>query len=249
MDNNIALVIPTYNEKENIVKMIEMINALTLPIDILVVDDNSPDGTGRLVDSLKKEVPNISIIHRKEKKGLGPAYLDGFNKVRFDDRYKYAVQMDADFSHDPKDIGRLVNTLKEMKCDVTVGSRYVKGGGVSDKWSFFRKFISRFGNFYANIVTGLKIKDCTSGFKAYRTEALRAMDFNTISLSGYGFQIQLLQEATRKNFKICEVPIYFDERAVGKSKMNYVIIWEAFFVLAVISLKEKLLKRKNVILF
>ena len=241
MHNNIAVIIPTYNEKDNIVRLIEEIDLLRLPVDILVVDDNSPDGTGDVVESIKKTKPNLDIIHRKKKQGIGPAYIEAFRHALKKGSYKYIIEMDADFSHNPKDIPRLIERAKQ--CDVIIGSRYVKGGGISNRWSFSRKFVSKFGNIYARFITGLKVNDCTAGFKCYREEALAALDFNRIFLNGYGFQVQILYELNRNKFGICEIPIFFDERIRGASKMNLHIVFEAFFSLIFMRMKDKFIKQ------
>lgn len=232
-----VVVIPTYNEKDNIFEMIDTISRLNPDIDILVVDDNSPDGTGGIVESLKKENPNLDIMHRKKKEGLGPAYVEAFRYILHKKNYDYVLQMDADFSHSPKDIPRLLEAVKQY--DVAIGSRYVKGGGVSNQWSALRKLISKTGNLYARVITGLNIKDCTTGFKCYRKRILQSIDLNKIFLNGYGFQIQILYELNKKDFSIKEVPIFFEERIKGTSKMNLHIVWEAFFSLILMRLKDK----------
>ncbi|MFA5147269.1 MAG: polyprenol monophosphomannose synthase [Candidatus Omnitrophota bacterium] len=237
MANDIVVVVPTYNESENIGRLIEEINLLRLPLDILIVDDNSPDGTGEMVEALKKRIANIDIIHRREKEGLGPAYLEAFRYLLAEGGYKYIVQMDADLSHDPKDIPRLLEAAS--RCDAAIGSRYVKGGGAASDWGIFRKMISRYGNFYARVIAGLEVSDCTAGFKCYRAEALRSIDLNKKFLNGYGFQVQMLYELERKGFKLCEVPIYFTERRKGASKMSLNIVVEAFFYLLLMRLGIK----------
>ena len=236
MKNKVALVIPTYNERENIIEIIDFINKINSAIDVFIVDDNSPDGTGNLIERERSARKNLYIIHRVKKEGLGPAYIDGFKHVLKNKSYKYIIQMDADFSHNPEDIMRLLNMAK--RCDVVVGSRYTHGGGVSEKWSVFRKFLSRIGNLYARLITGLKIKDCTSGFKCYRREALESVNLNKKFLNGYGFQIQILYELYRNGFSICEIPIFFEERGRGKSKMGLNIVFEAFFSLILLRIRN-----------
>ena len=240
MAGNTIVVIPTYNEKENVVRLIDEIDKLNLPIDVLVVDDNSPDGTGSVVDSMKVKRKNIDVIHRAKKEGLGPAYIEAFRYILKKDKHDYIFEMDADFSHNPKDIPRLLEAVKN--CHAAVGSRYIKGGDVSNKWSTLRKFISRSGNFYARCITGLKINDCTAGFKCYRKETLRAIDFDKIFLNGYCFQVQILYEINKKNLKICEVPIFFEERIEGTSKMNLHIVLEAFFSLMLMRARDIFIK-------
>ena len=236
MDKMTAVIIPTYNEKDNIVKMIDEINALNLPIDILVVDDNSPDGTGSLVESAKASRPNLDIIHRKKKEGIGPAYTEGLRDILDKDSHDYIIQMDADFSHDPKDIPRLMEAAPRY--DVVIGSRYTSGGGVAKEWSMLRKFLSKGGNLYARMITGLKAKDCTGGFRCYKKDTLRSINLGRIFLNGYGFQIQLLYELAKKKLSVGEVPIFFAERTRGTSKMNFSIILEAFLFLIILRLKD-----------
>jgi len=236
MPNNAVVVIPTYNEKDNIVEAIRQINALNLSIDILVVDDASPDGTGNLVEAAKKAMPNVDIIHRKRKEGIGPAYIEAFNYLLEKGEHDYIIEMDADFSHSPADIPRLVEAAAQY--DVVVGSRYVEGGRVSGQWSLLRKFISRAGNIYSKIVTGLRVKDSTAGFKCYKKKALQSIDFKKINLNGYGFQIQILYELNKKKNSIKEIPIFFDERMKGKSKMHLSIVVEAFLSLPFMRLRD-----------
>lgn len=235
MNKKTVVVVPTYNEKDNVVKLIDEINSLNLSLDILFVDDNSPDGTGGIIESIKKTKPNVNIIHREKKEGLGPAYIEAFRHILEKTGYEQVIQMDADFSHNPVDIPRLIEVVKQ--CDAAIGSRYIKGGGVSDKWNILRKLISKFGNFYARLITGLKIHDCTGGFRCYRRKTLEALDFSKDFLNGYGFQIQMAHELKKNNFDMHEVPIFFGERAKGYSKMNLHIIIEAFFSLISMRLK------------
>ena len=236
-----VVIIPTYNERENIADLIEAINKLALSLDILIVDDNSPDKTGDFVNSLRGSIPNLDIVHRKRKEGLGPAYIEGFKYALNKGAYKYIIQMDGDFSHNPSSISSLLDGAR--KCDVGIGSRYIEGGGVSDLWNISRKLISRCGNLYARIIMGLKTRDCTGGFRCYRKEVLEAIDFNKKFLNGYGFQVQLLYEITRKNFSTCEMPIFFEERLKGASKMSAHIVAEAFFSLALLRIKSVLFKK------
>ena len=234
MVNNTVVIIPTYNESENIPRLIRGINLLCMPIDILIVDDNSPDNTGDVIESMRAANPNLSILHRTQKEGLGPAYVHAFRHILKENRYDYLIQMDADLSHNPMDIPRLLESIKEY--DVVVGSRYVKGGGVSDDWSIFRKYMSRCANIYARFITGLKVHDCTGGFRCYRKQALGSMDLDKNFLKGYGFQVQLLYDLKRENLMICEIPIFFSERTSGVSKMNLDIVVEAFISLILMRL-------------
>jgi len=241
LNNTTVIVIPTYNEKDNIKKLISEILKLSLPVDILVVDDDSPDETGDIVESMKETTPNLDIMHRKKKEGLGPAYVEAFRYILNEKKYDYIIQMDADFSHNPKDIPRLLEAARSY--DVVVGSRYIKGGGVSDQWSTLRKLISRMGNIYARIITGLNIKDCTAGFKCYKWEALQSISLEKIFLNGYGFQIQILYELNKANLSMGEIPIFFDERTKGVSKMNLKIVVEAFFSLILLRFKNMFFKK------
>ena len=238
MQKKAVVVVPTYNEKENILKLIDAIDGLGVSLDILVVDDSSPDGTGKVVEDAKKTKKNLDIIHREKKQGIGPAYIEGFKYVLNKGIYDFVVQMDADFSHNPKDVPRLIEKAEE--CDVVIGSRYTKGGSVSDKWNLSRKLISRFGNFYARMVTGLRANDATAGFRCYKSSSLNSINFGDIFLNGYGFQIQLLYELNKNGFSICEIPIFFDERLRGQSKMSLNIVREAFFSLIILRLKNLL---------
>ena len=223
-NKNKALVIsPTYNEKENIEKLIGEILAQNLWLDILIVDDNSPDGTGQLVEDLRKTIPQLFILHREKKEGLGRAYIAGF-KWALAQGYEYIFEMDADFSHQPKYLKDFLAAIKD--CDLVIGSRYIKGGGTQG-WGKIREFISRFGCFYAKIILGLKIKDLTGGFKCYRSRILAAIDLDQVQSNGYMFQIEMTYKASQKGFKIKEIPIIFIDREQGKSKFNRKIIWEA----------------------
>ncbi|MBN1353746.1 MAG: polyprenol monophosphomannose synthase [Candidatus Omnitrophica bacterium] len=241
MKNRAVVVIPTYNEKDNILRLVDEISGIVPGADILVVDDNSPDGTGDIAESASKTRPNLSVLHRCRKDGLGPAYIEAFRHLLKKNKYGYVVQMDADFSHSPKDIPRLIDAAAD--CDVAVGSRYTKGGAVTGKWHVARKCISQFGNVYARLVTGLGIGDCTAGFKCYNARVLEKIDFNRIFLNGYGFQIQMLYESKRNDFRICEIPIFFNERAKGKSKMDITIVWEAFISLLLMRARDLFSKK------
>ena len=236
MSNKTVIIIPTYNELQNIDKMIKEINSLGLSADILIVDDNSPDGTGNEVDELKKKIHNLDIIRRKQKEGIGPAYIEGFRYVLKNGSYDFIIQMDADFSHNPKDIPRLLEEAKNS--DVVVGSRYIADGGVSNRWGNLRKAISKFGNIYARCITGVGVHDMTAGFKCYNSRVLEKVDLDRIFLNGYGFQVQILYEIAKRNFTIKEIPIFFDERTKDRSKMHLGIVAEAFFLLPLARVKS-----------
>jgi dolichol-phosphate mannosyltransferase len=221
------VIIPTYNEKENVVSMLDAVMSLEYPFDVLVVDDGSPDGTAELVKEVAERFPNrIFILERSGKLGLGTAYIAGF-KWALEKSYEIIFEMDCDFSHDPNDLVRLRVPCAEGGAGVTVGSRYVKGGGVVN-WPWTRKFISRGAALYVNMVLWLGVKDSTAGFVAYRREVLEAIDLDDVQFIGYAFQIEMKFRAKKKGYKIVEVPISFCDRVLGVSKMSMDIFNEAF---------------------
>ena len=221
------VIIPTYNEKENIVKMLEAVMGLEFSFDVLIVDDGSPDGTARLVEEVASNFPDrIHLLERKGKLGLGTAYIAGF-KWALERHYKYIFEMDCDFSHDPQDLVQLRIPCAEGRAGVTVGSRYVKGGGVVN-WPLGRRLISKGASIYVNIVLWLGVNDSTAGFVAYKREVLEAMDLESIRFIGYAFQIEMKYRAKKLGFKITEVPITFCDRILGTSKMSLDIFNEAF---------------------
>jgi dolichol-phosphate mannosyltransferase len=218
------LVLPTYNEAENLEQLVAAALA-NLPDSarILVVDDNSPDGTGRLADRLAAAEEQIEVLHRPRKEGLGPAYVAGFRRA-LEAGASRVLEMDSDFSHDPVDLPRLLAATGEA--DVAIGSRYVDGGGV-ENWSLLRQWISRGGSSYARLVLGLPVRDLTGGFKCFRREVLEAMDLEAMSSRGYAFQVEPTYRALQRGFRVVEVPIRFRERRAGASKMNRSIVLEA----------------------
>lgn len=221
------VIIPTYNEKENVEKMLETVMSLEYPFDVLIVDDGSPDGTARLVEEMAKSYPErIHILKRKGKLGLGTAYIAGF-KWALERSYDYIFEMDCDFSHNPQDLVRLRIPCAEGGAGVTVGSRYVKGGGVVD-WPLSRRLISKGASIYVNTVLWLGVKDSTAGFVAYKREVLEAINLDAVRFIGYAFQIEMKYRAKRLGFKIAEVPISFSDRILGTSKMSLDIFNEAF---------------------
>lgn len=221
------VVVPTYNEKDNIESLLRTLCALPIQhLKVLVVDDNSPDGTAQIVRSLQSQLPQVQLTVRAQKQGLGNAYLFGFSQA-LEHGASAVVQMDADFSHDPAAVPELLECL--AKCDLVIGSRYAHGISVIN-WPLRRLIISLTGNAYARFVTGLPFKDVTGGFKAWRAETLRAIPFTKIHADGYGFQIVMNYAAWKMGRKICEVPIIFTERREGKSKMNRSIILEALWI-------------------
>ena len=222
------IVIPTYNELENLVPLIKAIfehlpTHLTSQVSILIVDDGSPDGTGRLADDLAINNPKISVLHRSEKKGLGTAYIEGF-QWGLDREFKYLIEMDADFSHHPRYLPQMIELLGQN--DVAIGSRYVAGGGTLN-WGLGRKILSRAGSIYARLILRAPIRDFTGGFNGWNRRVLENVELQSLRSDGYSFQIELKYRAHRKGFKIHEFPILFEDRKVGSSKMNRRIILEA----------------------
>ena len=221
------VIIPTYNEKENVVKMLETVMALEYPFDVLIVDDGSPDGTAQLVKKTAEKFPErIHLLERKGKLGLGTAYIAGF-KWALARSYDYIFEMDCDFSHNPNDLIRLRIPCAEGGAGVAVGSRYVKGGGVVN-WPFLRRFISRGASIYVNMILWLGVKDSTAGFVAYRREVLETIDLDAVRFIGYAFQIEMKFRAKRLGYRISEVPVSFCDRVLGTSKMSLDIFNEAF---------------------
>ena len=226
------LILPTYNEAENVRAMLSAagdVLAAAAPdgFRILVVDDGSPDGTGELADAMAAEHDWVRVLHRTEKNGIGPAYLAGFRHA-LDNGAGYVMEMDCDFSHDPADLARLLGAAR-AGADLALGSRYVQGGGVSD-WGLLRRFISYGGSTYARIVLGLRVRDLTGGFKCFRREVLEAIEFDTVRSQGYAFQVELTYRAVQKGFSVVEVPIIFRDREHGQSKMSWHIAVEAMWL-------------------
>lgn len=225
--NPVVIVIPTYNEVENIQSIIEAVLALPISADILVVDDNSPDGTAALVQGLISRYAQVNITIRNKKEGLGPAYVHGF-KWALDKGYSHVFEMDADFSHPPEALVPMLEILKQNKADLVVGSRYKKGIRVR-QWPLLRIVISVGASIYVRVITGLPVTDPTAGYVGYQSDALRALDLEDIRFKGYAFQIALKFWAWKKGFRIAEFPIIFTDRTKGDSKMNSSIISEAVF--------------------
>lgn len=221
----VTIVIPTYNEAENLPRLVSALFSLPLELRLLVVDDNSPDGTGKLAEELsRKHHGKIEVLHRPGKMGLRSAYLNGFQKI-FDSDAQAIVQMDADFSHDPVVLSDMARMLESN--DVVLGSRYVPGGSVDEKWPVWRKWLSAFGNFYARTILGLPLHDVTTGYRMWRTETLKQIPFERIHSSGYIFLVEMIYLTHCLEFKIGESPIYFADRRFGKSKMSFKIQIEA----------------------
>lgn len=240
MANKRALiVIPTYNEKDNLPILIDRIFKIDLSahiteLHLLVVDDNSPDGTADLVRSLQSNDPRIHLLSRPEKQGLGKAYVAGFDYA-LQNGYDYIFEMDADLSHDPAYLPEFLNRIQH--CDLVIGSRYVKGVNVIN-WPLSRLLISYFGNKYARWVTGMPIQDATAGYKCFKRETLQAIDLTRVSASGYSFQIEMNYRAWILKFKICEIPIIFYDRTIGASKMSTNIIREGFLLVWKLKIKN-----------
>lgn len=225
------LVLPTYDEAENLEPIVRAALAAlaTAGVDhhVLVVDDNSPDGTGEIADGLAASTPEVEVLHRERKAGIGPAYLAGFAYALERDG-EYMLEMDADFSHDPRDLPRLLGAVVDGGADLALGSRYVRGGGVTD-WGAVRRAVSRGGSLYAQLLLRVPVRDLTGGFKCFRRGVLEALDLDGIGTDGYGFQIEMTYRTLRAGFRVEEVPIVFRDRRVGSSKMSWRIAAEAFW--------------------
>jgi dolichol-phosphate mannosyltransferase len=226
------LILPTYNEAENLEAIVAaaggvLASATADGFRVLVVDDGSPDGTGRMADALAAEREWLEVLHRTEKNGIGPAYLAGF-RYALDRGAGYLMEMDSDFSHDPAYLPRLLDAARTA--DLVIGSRYVSGGGVSD-WGVVRRAISRGGSVYSRLVLGIEVHDLTGGFKCFRREVLEAIDLDSVEVRGYAFQVEMTYRAVQLGFKVVEVPIVFRDRRHGESKMDGAIVAEAVFQL------------------
>ena len=218
--------LPTYNERENLEAMVRALGNLGLEgLEVLVIDDDSPDGTGEIADRLAAELPWVHVLHRERKEGLGPAYLAGFRRA-LELGADLVFEMDCDFSHDPADVPRLAAATENA--DLVLGSRYVEGGGTRN-WGLVRRFISRGGSLYAQVLLQLGIRDLTGGFKCYRRTVLETIDLDAISSLGYAFQIETTYRTLRAGFRVVEVPITFSDREVGGSKMSKAIVLEAIW--------------------
>jgi dolichol-phosphate mannosyltransferase len=227
--------LPTYNERENLEPMLRALG--DKGVRVLVIDDNSPDGTGELADRLARELGYVDVLHRERKEGLGPAYLAGFRHALASGA-ELVLEMDCDFSHDPGDVPRLMAAVA-AGADLSLGSRYVPGGGVRN-WGLLRRLISAGGSSYARIILGVKVRDLTGGFKCYRRAVLQAIDLDAVDSKGYAFQIETTFRALRAGFKVVEVPITFADREVGGSKMSKAIVAEAIWKVPGLRLKTLL---------
>jgi dolichol-phosphate mannosyltransferase len=227
------LILPTFDEAENIELIVDaalgvLRSAAPEGFRILVVDDDSPDGTGRIADRLAAEHVEVEVLHRTVREGLGPAYIAGFAHALASDA-KFVFEMDSDFSHDPADLARLLGAVRDEGFDLALGSRYVRGGAVKD-WGLLRRVISRGGSLYAAAILGLPIRDLTGGYKCFRAEVLKAIDLPTVQAHGYAFQVELTNRTIRQGFRVVEVPITFRDRLRGRSKMSAKIAFEAIFL-------------------
>jgi dolichol-phosphate mannosyltransferase len=225
----VLIIIPTYNERENVRNIVPQVLALDPEISILIVDDNSPDGTGAVADELAAATGRVHVLHRPGKEGLGSAYRAGFRWALANTEAEHVFEMDADFSHDPKYVPEMLRVAREDGVDLVVGSRYLAGVNVVN-WPIRRLILSYAANVYARIVTGLPLKDSTGGFKCFRRGVLEAIDLDVVRSDGYGFQIEMNFHSWRQGFRIREVPIVFVDRHSGTSKMNRKIIYEAFWL-------------------
>lgn len=226
--SKILVIIPTYNEKENIEKMVRKVFSLTLPFDLLIIDDNSPDGTANIIKSLQQEYPEkLHLLEREGKLGLGTAYITGF-KWALENSYDYICEMDADFSHNPDDLIKLYDACENQGADLAIGSRYISGVNVVN-WPMGRILISYFASIYVRMITRMNVQDTTAGFKCYKRKVLETINLDKIKLKGYAFQIEMKFTTWKFGFKIIEVPIIFTERQEGVSKMSGGIFNEAIW--------------------
>jgi len=227
--------LPTYNERENLEPMLRALG--DKDVRVLVIDDNSPDGTGELADRLAAELGYVDVLHRESKEGLGPAYLAGFRRALEGDA-ELVLEMDCDFSHDPDYVPRLIAAVEDG-ADLALGSRYVPGGGVRN-WGLLRRVISAGGSLYARVILNVKVRDLTGGFKCYRRAVLETIDLDAVDSKGYAFQIETTYRTLRAGFKVVEVPITFADREVGGSKMSKAIVAEAIWKVPGLRLKALL---------
>jgi dolichol-phosphate mannosyltransferase len=223
--------LPTYNERENLERMV--LALADKGVSVLVIDDNSPDGTGELADRLAAEHEHVEVLHREVKEGLGPAYLAGFRRA-LNEGAELVLEMDADFSHDPHDVPRLVAAAADA--DLVLGSRYVEGGAVGN-WGRVRRFVSSGGSWYARVLLGVAVRDMTCGFRCYRRAVLETLDLDAIASQGYVFQIESTYRTLRAGFRVVEIPITFVDRELGGSKMSRRIVLEAIWKVPVLRLR------------
>ena len=235
----VLVIMPTFNEAGNIHNAVTRLFEHNKEVDLLIVDDSSPDGTGQLADALAKSNKKISVLHRAGKEGLGAAYIAGF-RWAFERGYDYLVEMDADGSHRPEDLPKLLAVCENF--DLVIGSRYVRGGKTMN-WPFYRQWLSRGGNIYARIMLGSKLNDMTAGFRVFNAEFLKNFDFESINARGYSFQIEMAYRTIRSGGKAAEVPITFVEREIGVSKMSTNIVTEALMLMTKFGLRRIFLRK------
>jgi dolichol-phosphate mannosyltransferase len=241
--NETLIVVPTYNERENLPSLTQRLLSLPVPVDLLVVDDNSPDGTGKIADELAAKYPNIHVLHRSEKNGLGRAYIAGF-KWALEQGYEFIFEMDGDFSHNPDDIPRFIEAAQNA--DLVLGSRYVNGIRIIN-WPLRRLMLSKSAANYVAIITGMPFTDPTGGYKCFRRRALEAVDLDSVRSNGYSFQIEMTHKIWRQGLRVVEVPIIFTDRFLGKSKMTGNIIREALLMVWTLLFQNKLLRRPRLV--
>lgn len=233
---SVWVVLPTYNEAENIERLVEaVLERLPPSRRVLIADDNSPDGTGEIADRLAAAHPDVSVLHRPAKQGLGPAYIAGFREALAGGA-ELIIEMDADFSHDPAYLPQLLRAIESA--DVAIGSRYVPGGGVTE-WGKMRRFISRGGSRYARAILGVDVQDLTGGFKCFRRRVLEAIDLDDVDSLGYAFQVEMTYRALAAGFEVVEVPIVFRDRTAGSSKMSKAIVAEAIWRVPAMRLRRR----------
>jgi dolichol-phosphate mannosyltransferase len=238
------VIIPTYKERENVEAIIKAITSLSIAFDILIIDDNSPDGTASIVKSLQSDIKNLHLIEREGKMGLGTAYIAGFSWA-LRNNYDFIFEMDADFSHDPRDLVRLYKACHDDGADVAIGSRYISGVNVVN-WPLSRVLMSYMASIYVRLVTGMKVKDTTAGFKCYKKEVLENIKPEHIKSRGYGFQIEMKYIAWKLGYKIVEVPIIFTDRKLGSSKMSGGIFSEALWGVLRMKVRSMFIKYRRI---
>lgn len=222
-----CIIIPTYNERDNVVKLTHSLFKTNPEATVLIVDDNSPDGTAALATELTSVYPNLIVKKRTGGRGFGKSYIDGFKKIMTDDLHRITVMMDADFSHDPKAVPLMIEKLNNF--DVVIGSRYIAGGKI-ENWHWKRKLLSRFANFYVRLILGVTLNDMTTGFMCFRKNVLDRIDLDSIKSDGYAFLVELKYRLVKAGFRITEYPIVFTERREGQSKMSTKVIWESVWL-------------------
>jgi dolichol-phosphate mannosyltransferase len=239
--NQTLIVVPTYNERENLPSLVSRLLACPVPVNLLIVDGNSPDGTGQIADELAAKHPQVHVLHEKEKKGLGRAYIASF-KWALEHDYEFIFEMDGDFSHNPDDIPHFLEAVKTQDAELVLGSRYLNGIRIIN-WPLKRLMLSKSAANYVRIITGMPFTDPTAGYKCFRGRALKAIDLDSIRSDGYSFQIEMTHKLWRQGMKVVEVPIVFTERMQGHSKMSGHIIREALFMVWRLWLQNKMRRR------